>query len=453
MEISSLVRQCFTLALTLVGLGALSSAGCSSEDPSDDACEDAQCPGDDRCVQQECRSRCQEQDDCPLKQNCALWEFGDGSREQRCVTLPYAESGSTGQSEACQDDSECDEPRGFRCLGRSCRRQAGLFDACTDDRDCDAEAGYSCVNERCTFACASHFDCASRGTCKASAAGTFCEPGEDLEPGRYYSSCPNGPTDCDRAADYICLGFGEADLDAYCTTDCSDDAECPSGFRCGTASATPCQDACGEAGSPTVAGCVDASEIGDGKRYRCSSLGLVRPVCVRKGFCSPCETDADCLGVAGQICARDKSGEKICTVTCSPSADSCPWGNAGECGLFDEELGVSTCSHRFGACHGEGKGCEPCVDEDDCPNGFCARSAFTQEQYCIDLTTSCDCGTDADASGTCRGHGCPDSPGGPALTCLGIERFDGDPLAGRCLGAQTSTSPLGGSPQTGCWTK
>jgi hypothetical protein len=454
MQFSSLVRRCFTLAFTLVAVGSVSGTGCSSEDPVDDrGCADSDCSGTDRCVQQECRAPCESQDDCPVTQNCAVWEFASGEIEQRCVTLPYAENGSTGHSEACQADDQCDEPRGYRCLGGQCRRQAGLFDDCESDDDCNGAAGYSCAGEQCRFRCASHFDCAGVGRCTDYPEGTFCAADDAISKGRYYTSCPNGPADCDMAADFICLGFGEADLDAYCTSDCAEDDDCPDGFRCGTASATPCQDACGEAGDATAPGCIPSSEIGEGRRYRCGTLGLVRPICVRKGFCSPCESDVDCLGTPGQICARDASGDKICTVTCAPGARSCPWGNAAECAVFDEELGVPTCSHRFGACQGSGLGCEPCVGESDCPNGFCARSSFTQEQYCIDLTTSCDCGDDADASGTCKGHGCPDSPGGPALTCLGVERFDGDPFAGRCLGAQTSTSFLGGSPQTGCWTK
>jgi hypothetical protein len=446
------------LALTLLALSAFSSAGCSSEDPGEcegetcDPCRDSDCDGDARCVQHECRSTCDTQDDCPLGQNCAVWQFPGGEQEARCVTLPYAENGSTGQSEACSRDDECDEPRGFVCLGNNCRKQAGLFEACSSDADCDRDAGYDCIADQCRFACASHFDCAGVGECAAFEQGTFCAANDEVMRGRYYTSCPNGPADCDRAARFSCLGSGEADLDAYCTTDCSDDEDCPSGFRCGSASATPCEDACGEAGNPAE-GCIPSSEIGDGKPYQCGALGLIRSLCVRKGFCSPCETDADCLGSPGQICARDKSGEKICTVTCAQSADSCPWGNAAECGVFDDELGIATCSHRFGSCRGTGLGCEPCVSDADCPNGFCARSAFSQEQYCIDLSTSCDCGDDVDASGTCRGHGCPDSPGGPPLICLGVERFEGDLFANRCLGAQTTTSPFGGSPQSGCWTK
>ncbi len=457
MESPVFVRRCFTLALSLVTLFSLGGAGCSSEsvasceDDGSCACRDSDCADGERCVQGECRKTCETQDDCPIAQNCAVFEFAGGEREQRCVVLDYAADGSTGHSEPCAADDDCDTPRGYRCIDGACAHSAAAFETCGEDSDC--QSGLSCVGGLCTFACGSHFDCGGLGLCESSARGTYCEPSDQLAPGQYYSACPSGPSQCDLENDFICLSYGQGDLDAFCTADCGRDDDCPSGFRCGAASAVPCEDACGEAGSPDAPGCVPAVEIGEGKRYQCGATGLVRPVCVKKAFCSPCESDADCLAVPGQVCAKDASGEKICTVPCAPGADSCPWGNAGECGLFDEELGIPTCSHRFGSCHGEGLGCEPCVNESDCPNGFCARSAFTQEQYCIDLTTSCDCDGDEDASGTCRGHGCPDSPGGPALTCLGVERYDGDPFANHCLGATTQSQLFGGSPQTGCWSK
>jgi len=458
MESPALVRRCFTLALSLVALFVLGGSGCSSEsvgsdceDRGDCACKDSDCDDGQRCVQGECRGTCRTQSDCPVAENCAVYEFPTGEQERRCVVLDYAKDGSTGRSEPCVDDDDCDTARGYRCLGGACGRSAAAFEDCREDSDC--ATGLSCVGGACTFGCESHFDCGGSALCESSARGTFCAPSDTLEPGQFYTACPDGPSQCDLENDFICLSYGVGDLDGFCTADCSDDDDCPSGFRCGAASAVPCEDACGEAGSATTPGCVPPEEIGEGKRYECGALGLVRPVCVKKAFCSPCETDADCLAVPGQVCARDRSGEKICTVPCTPGADSCPWGNAGECGLFDEELGFSTCSHRFGACRGEGLGCEPCVHESDCPNGFCARSSFTQEQYCIDLTTSCDCEGDEDASGTCRGHGCPDSPGGPALTCLGVERYPGDPFAYHCLGATTQSQLFGGSPQTGCWSK
>jgi hypothetical protein len=211
-------------------------------------------------------------------------------------------------------------------------------------------------------------------------------------------------------------------------------------------------DACGAAGQQS-SNCVSAGQIGPGKPYECvEPFGLVRHVCERRGFCSSCETHEDCLAVPGQICARDQSGEKICTQRCDPAVDSCPWGNAAECGVWDTELGFATCAHRFGSCQGEGRGCQPCVDASDCaPTGFCSRSSFTGEQFCIDLSVECDCGADAQ-NDACTGHGCPDSPDGLPMTCYAGVRFAGDPITNRCIGATSMSSALA-SPQSGCWAR
>ena len=195
-------------------------------------------------------------------------------------------------------------------------------------------------------------------------------------------------------------------------------------------------------------GCVRASDIGPGKRFECTEpFGLVRHVCVRNTFCSSCERDEDCLAIAGQICAKDQSGNKICTFPCDPSVLSCPWGDATECGLWDKERGVTTCAHRFGACRGTGKGCEPCVDSSDCaPTGYCTRARFTGERFCVDLSVSCNCADAADANGQCEGHGCPLSPGGLPMICADSE------LGKHCFGANSADSTVD-SLQNGCWSR
>lgn len=427
MKIAMLLgRPLFGLLLLGAVLG-LTAGGCSggtgggNGDP--EACLDTSCATGLRCVQNECRPECAAQSDCPIGQNCAGWGFDDGSQGQFCVVLDYANDGRTGQFEKCKADDECDALRGF-----------------------------TCIDELCRVRCDSHFDCASLGVCQASGSVSYCEKTTPAEPGRYYQHCPGGLKDCDAEAGFLCVSAGVADLDSYCTSDCQDDSECPTGFRCGTISATPCADACGVAGA-AGANCVSAAQIAAGKVYECAQpFGLVHHICERREFCSSCETDQDCLAVPGQICARDQSGEKICTQTCDPAFDSCPWGNASECGVWDSALGLATCAHRFGSCHGTGKGCEPCVDALDCaPTGFCSRSSFTGEQFCIDLSVECVCGADA-VGDTCTGHGCPDSPDGIPMTCYAGTRFAGDPITNRCIGASSAASALA-SPQNGCWSR
>lgn len=365
-------------------------------------------------MQGQCRAECESIDSCEAGEVCAAWRFDDGSE------------------------------------GTFCSAFDGRFTACDDDEACDSDAGFRCVEGTCTVPCRAHRDCASVGRCASLGDGTYCVADTPARSGRYFGPCPRGNADCDQDAGFLCVGAGEGDLDSYCTTDCTSDDECPEGYRCGAMRVPPCGRACGVSGTGGNTNCAPTNEIGEGRRYQCGVLTAIRHVCVRRTFCAPCETDEDCLAVPGQICARDASGERICTVPCDPSADSCPWGNAAECGLFDAERGIPTCSHRFGSCRGSGKGCEPCLEDADCgSSGICASFSFSRERFCIDLTTSCDCGDDADENGTCLGHGCPDSPGGLPMTCLD-ERGASDPLNERCFGA-SDVDALAATRRAGCW--
>jgi hypothetical protein len=195
--------------------------------------------------------------------------------------------------------------------------------------------------------------------------------------------------------------------------------------------------------------CIPKDQIGEGKPYQCGDRGVVRNVCRPRKFCNTCETDADCLAVSNQVCAKDESGTKICTQLCDLKRPSCPWGNAAECGVWDTTLGAATCQHRFGSCKGSGKSCEPCLTDADCgEQGACNSSSFTGERWCVDFSVSCSCSDSGDDSSLCEGGGCPETPGGLAMLCS--DSTPSTPNSGYCAGAYTSTG-LGSSPQTGCW--
>jgi hypothetical protein len=295
---------------------------------------------------------------------------------------------------------------------------------CTSDAVCDTSHGFSCTAGECRYPCRSHFDCLGQGTCQpladgGQALGTYCAFFEESPPaGQYYTQCPNYD-ECDVEGSFLCLGSGVGDADAYCSAACSGDSDCPQGYFC--------------------------DEVTD-------TDGNALSVCVRRRFCAPCETDADCLTVAGQVCARDISGTKICTELCDPNVDSCPWGNASVCGVFDDELGAPTCAHRYGSCQGQGLGCEPCVRDADCPLGFCTGSSYTSERWCVDTTVNCDCEGLATSQNVCQaGNGCPRTPGDLRMMCYDNERFAGDPIAYSCFGANTTGTSSLASPQSGCW--
>lgn len=428
---ASYARACALLTLGALALaGLLGSAGCSSACQGDDckpSCDEAECNRDGlSCVQNECRSSCERDSDCPDPQVCRSYQFSSGVVGEYCVVLPGSGGGGPGTT-------------------------PGRFTSCKDSSQCDEAHGFACVSGECSYACSSHADCVEVGHCEAQTVDgqrqQFCvRDAAPPEPGKLYTSCPFG----DECADpTLCLGAGPGDLDAYCSVDCSTDDDCSLGYYCGTVARSPCEDACGFRGVPSDPRCVSSDQIGADKPFQCSEQGVVRSVCRQREFCAPCESDADCLGTPNQICARDASGEKICTRLCSSGARSCPWGSAAECGVFDDELGQATCSHRFGSCHGQGQVCEPCRTHADCPGGICWSSAFTGEHWCIDLTARCDCQGKVESSGLCSNAGCPPSPSGLPLQCVG------EPTSGLfeiCYAANSGSGTLlGASPQTGCW--
>jgi hypothetical protein len=253
----------------------------------------------------------------------------------------------------------------------------------------------------------------------------------------------------DAAHDFFCVGAGADDLDAYCTTDCSDDSSCAPGYACTPLQRVPCQDVCNLKGNPKDRQCIPSDQIGVGKPFQCGSRSVTRNACRPREFCSPCQKDDDCLAVANQVCAKDESGAKTCTQLCDLQHPSCPWGNAARCGIWDKDLNQATCAHRFGSCTGTGKSCEPCLKDADCgAQGVCNSSTFTGERWCVDFSVSCSCGDAADASGVCPGGGCPKTPGG--LTMLCSDQTPDTANSGFCFGAYTSTA-LDSSQQTGCW--
>lgn len=326
--------------------------------------------------------------------------------------------------------------------------------ACQSNEECDAAHGIFCVEQTCRVACSSHFDCQGFGECISGAdsdgtAGLFCELGKKQPPGQFYARCPQGDADCDMQQGFFCVGAGGEDLDAYCSNDCTTDDSCAAGFACATLTRSPCTDACGFKGVAADRSCIPADQIGADKAWQCGTRGITRNACRPRKFCNACETDADCLATPNQLCAKDASGAKICTQRCDPARPSCPWGNAAKCGVWDTDLGVATCMHRFGQCAGTGKSCEPCVTDSDCGSqGACTSSNFTGERWCVDLSVSCSCADMDDGSGTCTGGGCPKAASGLSMICVDLTPTM--PNTGLCRWANTA-SLLSSSQQTGCW--
>ncbi len=290
----------------------------------------------------------------------------------------------------------------------------GRFTSCASSASCDGASGFTCVDGLCRHACNSHFDCGGVAACDRRGTGNaYCTlTNPPTEPGGFYSSCPDGT--CDAARGFTCVGSGVGDTDSFCTADCAGDGDCAPGFLC---------------------------------RSIQSASGGTRKLCSPRDYCAACETQADCLSVPGGVCARDESGEKRCTEFCSPGTNSCPWGDATDCRLTDDDLGVPTCQHRFGACVGEGNGCEPCQTSSDCPFGRCSGSTYTGERWCTDERVSCSCEGLPSVLDFCAGaNGCPASPSGLPMVC-----FDAAPYGdGVCFGVNLPGSSST-SRQLSCW--
>jgi hypothetical protein len=438
------------------------------------------------CIAGECRRSCAAHVDClevgycdPATQSCIKTNPND----------PYA---------ACQAPEECNLAEGYDCVDNQCRLLctnhndcAGVgycgdglsanvptkaciqaqfkapYSPCQSSPECDIGGGYACVSGECRLVgCQTHEDCATIGFCGTGLddQGQYvraCEKGTTYPDGQFGTKCVQG-TECDTAAGFTCIGAGPGDVDAYCTqTGCQADTDCATGFFCSTVrtSRPPCQAACGLTASST--NCVPSADIGPGKEYSCGPISLLRNLCLKREYCNECETDADCLGEPNQFCVKDSAGAKRCTRICDPTTPgACPWGNASECNIWDAGLEMPgicnkgecyTCAHRFGACEGTGKSCEPCIDDADCPTGLCLSSDFTQERFCVDLTPSCDCtGLPTTQNTYCTGGGCPTTPGNLPMRCFGGPSIPATSvLLNKCYGA--NVAPPTGSAQTGCW--
>lgn len=400
-------------------------------------CEADACGDGLTCVRNVCRPECTSNDQCKAADTCQKVRNDDGEVGRYCYGQAMAESPYRRTSSADVNDGGS-EPSS----------------QCQTSAQCPQDVPRHCIAGNCETECTLHEHCGRAGACTGAAtlsegrAIAFCQP--DTLPrdvGQFGSTCLTSTASCDSNNDFMCLTRGEGDTESYCTLrGCDSDADCPSGLFCShnvVGSRPPCETTCAVAGSPQDANCIEASDIGPGRPYRCLPAGgLELTLCLERTFCVSCETDADCRSEANQVCARGPDGNKTCTVTCAPGLGSCPWGSATQCAVFDTELGVPTCAPLFGACRGSGKSCEPCVDDADCPNGFCSVSSFTGEQFCFDETVSCACEAGAES---CVGGGCPLTPSGLRMNCLSIAQ--GQP-PNVCYGAENAVES--GTP-LGCW--
>lgn len=256
--------------------------------------------------------------------------------------------------------------------------------------DTDCVSGAFCLKTKdhpegvCTPSCTSlQSNCGDGLVCgKADNGHNHCVA--STEPvGGYGTSCPFG-TEC--AEGYVCVGQ-KGDTASVCTKidGCKADADCPVGMWCG-----------------------DTPKAGAKKDDL--DFSVTQRVCLKRGFCGPCETDFDCSNEVGAVCVPDKNGEKFCSKPCDPAKNSCVRG--AEC--VDVGAGVNACRPIVGSCHVKDPvTCSPCRTNLDCgPQGVCrsGQSGFKQGlRYC-----STPCGAkDGNGKPTC-----PVAPNGLETMCM-----------------------------------
>ncbi|MFB6263875.1 MAG: hypothetical protein ABEL76_09675, partial [Bradymonadaceae bacterium] len=140
-----------------------------------------------------------------------------------------------------------------------------------------------------------------------------------------------------------------------------------------------------------------------------------------RGVCTDCSGDDDC-SADGAVCV-DYGGNSFCTFPCGPGSPPCPKGTlCSDPGSEDRRCIPS------GGCaswNPTGSGA-PCTDDDDCPNGPCARAGDIR--YC---TSTCQAPTDCPSGfrtcidGVCRASwetgpaGCGRGKASPLPSCSG----------------------------------
>lgn len=512
-ELGRRLRRVFGAVAGACALAVVALPACSDEEAKpcegvqtptgcEKKCDESACAvAGMKCVRNACSASCTDPvKDCPAGKYCYGTTADDGTQGQYCDWAEFTQSGKyLGQYDTqCTEDKSCDGLRGFKCLGGTCKltgcksnadcaavpgvcvkdpsgdatknycekgaKPLDLGEKCTKSLECDADQSLGCVNGECMYVnCATHADCAKVGLCQSAknAEGKdvlACLKGTTYPPGQFGTKCPEGSagTECDAANNFVCVGAGPGDIDAYCTkTGCLADSDCGEGYFCSASrtSKKPCTDACGITGA-AGSGCVAASDIGPGKEYSCGAIGLLRNICLKRQFCNDCENDDDCRAKPNQLCASDGKGHKYCTTVCEPNvSNACGWGSAAECAVHDTALGKPTCAHKFGACAGTGKGCEPCRDDADCPTGLCLRSDYTGENYCLDLASSCSCtGYSTYKDTQCLDGGCPKTPGGINMVCYGGSAVPSSSLVkDKCFGSDVLQGTIWPYTKPGCW--
>jgi len=388
----------FVSALSLLAFMILGGVGaCESEAPAfclggyvtkdhqcEGLCDPEKCLPGNICVENRCVLECDAHSDC----------LDDGT--QNCA--PAKEDGTSRDTMTCQPNGKT-WGVGYKCpFGDEC----GNYHSCsTTGEHCDPAqcggAADSCKLDE--VACYARANC-NIGKCPD---GTPCT----------VFSC--SPQEC--VANLTCITKGDADADAYCSkNDCQSDADCAGGYYCGvTRDPRELCNSMPQKGNNNICGrvsintpCIATSDLGNGNTLFEGQDCVLRKTCLKRNECAPCETDLDCSqGIANHCITMPMEAQKRCAKSCAMDEDC---GRDFACQAVGDAGTV--CVHRFGACEGSGKFCEPCLDDTDCGPLTGTSVCFTHndgQRGCGDISYPDTCMSDAD---------CPTSPSGKHAYCV-----------------------------------
>jgi hypothetical protein len=382
-------------------------------------CIPANCLPGNTCVDNRCVLECTSHSDCDGTQNCAP-AVEDGL-DARAIYACQPNSQPSGTGSSCFFGNECGLIASCKGTGTPCdlSQCGGVPDACKLDTE------YCGVRANCLV-----------GKCPDGSACTAltCKPDECETP-------------------LVCLTSGEGDADAYCSKhDCTTDADCGGGYYCGVTrdphelcgSADPKKGDNGVCGE-TVEECINSATFGEGNSFFEGQLCILRKTCMKREECAPCETDLDCSQGGDMSCiTMPNESQKRCARPCGDDKD-CGRDFACQPADANDPAKGNVCVHRFGACVGSGKFCEPCLDDTHCgplDGRSVCLTASDGQHGCADLSFPVMCTKDDD---------CPTSPSGKHAVCV----LDaGSNIYQRCYyWTFTPTDPLnpdqGG--KYGCW--
>jgi hypothetical protein len=350
------------VAFSCVGLAfsGCGDSGSSTDDPSDECaggvivdgkcegkCEDSKCLENNVCVGNRCMLQCTDHDECfaPYKGDQTL---------QECA--PQQRDSATGLN---------DGDTVLVCSNIAKPLRIGL--GCPFGNECEAADDYSCPD------------------------GTRCTAGADSD------AC--SAAEC---KPLLCLGTGEGDAEAYCTTvDCTDDAQCGPGMYCGIVRSST--QICGTMkGEDTP--CLDPANFKDNaSTFQEGPLSLLRNVCLKREPCAPCKSAVDCSLMDSAACVN-LDGANVCAKTCGGD-DDCPNDFACTGGFCTP--GSGTCTPPK-----ENNFCYSCLNDLQCgdaTNSVACETLSGNQKACFDFSFPDECTTDGE---------CPEAPSGRNGECL-----------------------------------